>query len=150
LVGPPAVDVDLWQFRRLMDGADGASLRPDSLERLLDAIALWRGDPIADLESVVALDADLEHVRAELVDGCLRLGEQLLAIGQFRQAIAALIQRRDRDALGHRVRALAAMLDDLGIEPEPATAMLLARAGEVLGEQGHRVGPQSPPSRAPT
>jgi len=156
LAGPPWVDVDLWAFRRLIGGqgqADGHDVY--SLEPLQDAVALWRGDPIPDLESAIGLDADLERVRSELVDSCLRLGEQLLALGRLEQAlacvercrlsapyserahrlaIAALVQLRDRDGLAQRLRALSAMLDDLGVEPERETAMLLARAREVLGE----------------
>jgi DNA-binding SARP family transcriptional activator len=162
LAGPPWVDVDLWAFRRLIGGqgqADGHDVY--SLEPLQDAVALWRGDPIPDLESAIGLDADLERVRSELVDTCLRLGEQLLALGRFEQAldcvercrlsapyserahrlaIAALVQLRDRDGLAQRLRALSAMLDDLGVEPERETAMLLARAREVLGEHASLAG----------
>ena len=156
--GRRAVDVDLWEFRRLI-GGEGQSNRlgVDSLDQLQKAVALWRGDPIPDLESAVGLDADLERVRSELVDSCLRLGEQWLALGRFEQAlecvercrlsapyserahrlaIASLVQLRDRDGLAQRLRALAAMLDDLGVEPERETTMLLGRAREVLGEHG--------------
>lgn len=159
LAGPPWVDVDLWAFRRLI-GGEGHANGHDvySLERLQDAVALWRGDPITDLESAIGLEADLERVRSELVDSCLRLGEQLLALGRFEQAlecvdrcrlsapyserahrlaIAALVQLRDRDGLAQRLRTLSAMLDDLGVEPERETTMLLARAREVLGEHAN-------------
>jgi DNA-binding SARP family transcriptional activator len=156
LAGPPWLDVDLWEFRRLVGAEEEANRSGvDSLDRLQEAVALWRGDPIPDLESAVGLDADLERVRSELVDSCLRLGEQLLALGEFAQAlecvercepsapyservhrlaIAALVQLRDRDGLTRRLRALSVMLDDLGVEPERETTMLLARAREVLGD----------------
>ena len=158
LAGPPLVDVDLWEFRRLVGGEQRRvnDLGVDSLDRLRDAVALWRGEPVSDLESAIGLDADLEHLRSELVDSCLTLGEQLLALGRFEQAldcvercrhaapyserahrlaIAALLQLRDRDGLARRLRTLAAMLDDFGVEPERETTMLLARAGELIGDE---------------
>ncbi|MET0661797.1 MAG: bacterial transcriptional activator domain-containing protein, partial [Ilumatobacteraceae bacterium] len=151
----PRVDVDLWQFRRLVarSGELARTSGPDALDALEDAVALWRGDPVQDLAAVAGLDADIEHIRSELVDAGLRLGEQLLTIGRFdrtlecvercesaspyserahRLAIAAHLQLRDRDGLARRVRLLRSILDDFAVEPEPATAMLLARADEML------------------
>ena len=155
LAHPPSVDVDLWQFRRLVAShAEPAAMSGSgAIDALQDAVALWRGAPVQDLESVAGLDADIERVRSELVDASLRLGEQLLTIGRFdrtldcvercqsvapyserahRLAIAAHLQLLDRDGLARRVRALRAMLDDFAVQPEPATAMLLARADEML------------------
>ena len=155
LARPPCVDVDLWQFRRLVarSGELARTSAPDALDALEAAVALWRGEPVQDLASVTGIDADIEHIRSELVDAGLRLGEQLLTIGRFggtldcvercestspyserahRLAIAAHLQLLDRDGLARRVRLLRSMLDDFGVEPEPATAMLLARADEML------------------
>ena len=155
LARPPCVDVDLWQFRRLVkrSGELARTSAPDALDALQDAVALWRGDPVQDLASVTGIDADVERIRSELVDAGLRLGEQLLTIGRFggtlecvercestapyserahRLAIAAHLQLLDRDGLARRVRLLRSMLDDFGVDPEPATAMLLARADEML------------------
>ena len=51
----------------------------------------------------------------------------------YRLAIAAHIQRRDRQAIAHAVAATLAMLDDLGVEPEPETQMLLRQAEDHIG-----------------
>jgi LuxR family transcriptional regulator, maltose regulon positive regulatory protein len=159
LARPPSVDVDLWQFRRLVarSGELARTSAPDALDALEEAVALWRGEPVHDLASVTGLDADIERIRSELVDAALRLGEQLLTIGRFdgtlecvercestspyserahRLAIAAHLQLLDRDGLARRVLLLRSMLDDFGVEPEPATAMLLARADEMLDSTG--------------
>ncbi len=89
-----------------------------------------------------------------LADTAVRLGELLLVAGRFddaatcaervtraspyderayRLAIAAHIQRRDRQAVAHAVAATRAMLDDLGVDPEAPTQMLLRRAEDHIG-----------------
>ena len=87
----------------------------------------------------------------------LRLGELLLVAGRFddaaafaervkqaspfderahRLAIAAQLQRRDRGAVAAAVAAARAMLDGLGVEPEPGTRMLFRQAAEQLERYG--------------
>ena len=151
------VEVDLWQFRRLMAAADDHADRPGgraSADHLGRAVELWRGDPLPDIEAVVGLEADVEQVRAELVDAGHRLSELLHTVGRYEEALAcvertlraspyserahrlaisALLQSKDRDRLRVRTGQTRRMLDDLGVDPEPATAMLLARAEEHLG-----------------
>jgi DNA-binding SARP family transcriptional activator len=96
----------------------------------------------------------IEDVRRSLHDTALRLGELLLVAGRFdeaatwadrvirtspydeqafRLAVAAHIQRRDRQAIAHAVGSTRAMLDDLGVDPEPETQMLLRQAEDHIG-----------------
>ena len=167
LAGPTIIDVDLWTFRRLVSAADGgpSTAASGSIELLREAIGLWRGDPVADLADVIDVEADVQQIRSELVEAGLRLGELHLAAGRFdeavacvdrvcqaapyserahRLAVAALVQTGDRQHLRLRVDQLNEMLADLEVEPEAATAMLLSRAGTVLGtlDPDHRRHPR--------
>jgi DNA-binding SARP family transcriptional activator len=158
LAAPPHVEVDLWQFREDVVAADEADRRGDrtatiaSLER---ACARWRGEPFVDLDATDdALAGAVEEVRKLLSDTALRLGELLLVAGRFddaagwaervkreapydervhRLAIAAHIQRRDRQAIAQAVAATQAMLDDLGVDPDPGTQMLFRQAEDHIG-----------------
>jgi DNA-binding SARP family transcriptional activator len=141
--------VDLWELRRLRHDAELSRDRSD-VERaiaLLDtATAWWRGEPLTDLAAVVGQEHEVESVRLLQLDCLLELGELRLVRGQasnalvtgeralaldpyseraHRLAIAAAIRTHDeRRAITATERALA-MLDELGVEPEPATQILL-------------------------
>ena len=156
LAHPPHVEVDLWQFRDDVAAADDAERRGDRLATIANlerACGRWRGEPFVDLDRDELAGA-VEEVRTALVDTALRLGELLLVAGRFddaatwadrvarespyderayRLAIAAHIQRRDRQAIAHAVAATRAMLDDLGVEPEAPTQMLLRQAEDHIG-----------------
>ena len=118
-----------------------------------EACNRWRGEPFLDLDHDELAGA-VEEVRATITDTALRLGEQLHIAGRFddaatwadrvaraspyderpyRLAIAAHIQRGDRQAMSHAVAATQAMLDDLGVDPEPETQMLLRQAADHIG-----------------
>ncbi len=160
LAPPPCVDVDLWQFRRDVEEADLAAHHDDpagvvaALER---AAGRWRGDPFPDVDASGDVASAIEEVRRALTDTALRLGELLLVAGRFddaaawaervkqaspyderahRLAIAAQLQRRDREAARAAVTAARAMLDDLGVEPEPGTRMLFRQAEDHIGRHG--------------
>jgi ATP/maltotriose-dependent transcriptional regulator MalT/DNA-binding SARP family transcriptional activator len=156
LAGPPLVDTDLWQLRRLADESDlhrrsgDTGAVDDCLQR---AFSLWRAAPLTDLDAVVGVEIDLATIRRELIDVGLTLGELSLMAGRFeralhcaekcraqspfeerahRLAIAAQLHRRDHDGLRSAVDALRAALDDLGVKPDASTEMLLRRAQEQL------------------
>lgn len=153
LCGPPIVDVDVWELRRLLDvAADGraAAERLDALER---AFGLWRGEPLADVEAVSGIEPDVELIRSELTENTLRLGELLLAAGRFddalrcvervratspyserahRLGLAVHLQVHDHRAVEASLRRLDDLFGDLGIEPESATSMVMARASEFI------------------
>jgi DNA-binding SARP family transcriptional activator len=158
LAGPPVVETDLGRFEGYVAAADRSEQVGDSaavIANLTSAVELWRGDPLVDLESLDELRGEVEHVARSLVDTCQRLGELLLVAGRFdealhcaersrmaapyserahRLAIACHLQRRDRAGLESAVRSTRAVLDELGVEPEAATAILVRRATVLLGE----------------
>ena len=137
--------------------ADQAEQVDDSaavIANLTSAVELWRGDPLVDLASLDELGGEIEYVSRSLVDTCQRLGELLLVAGRFdealrcaersrvaapyserahRLAIACHLQRRDRAGLESAVRSTRALLDELGVEPEAATSILVRRASVLLG-----------------
>ncbi|HET9548413.1 MAG TPA: BTAD domain-containing putative transcriptional regulator [Desertimonas sp.] len=160
LAPPPCVDVDLWQFRRHVEAADLAAHHDDPagvVAALEQAAALWRGEPFPDVDLDGELSAAIGEVRRTVADTVLRLGELLLVSGRFgdaaswaervkrasplderahRLAIAAQLQRRDQPAVGAAVGEARAMLETLGVEPEPGTRMLLRQAEDQLERYG--------------
>ena len=160
LAPPPCVDVDLWQFRRDVEAADAAAHNDDPagvVAALEQAVARWRGDPFPDLEASGDVASGLGEIRRLLTDTALRLGELLLVAGRFdhaaawaervkraspyqerahRLAIAAQLQRRDRDAVVAAVAAASSMLDSLGVDPEPGTRMLIRQAEDQIRRYG--------------
>ena len=157
LAGPPLVETDLRRFAGHVAAADQAEQLGDSaavIANLTSAVELWRGDPLVDLASLDELGGEIEYVSRSLVDTCQRLGELLLVAGRFdealrcaersrvaapyserahRLAIACHLQRRDRAGLESAVRSTRALLDELGVEPEAATSILVRRASVLLG-----------------
>jgi LuxR family transcriptional regulator, maltose regulon positive regulatory protein len=157
LAGPPLVETDLRRFEGDVAAADRSEQLGDSaavIANLTSAVELWRGDPLVDLASLDELGGDIEYVSRSLVDSCQRLGELLLVAGRFdealrcaersrvaapyserahRLAIACHLQRRDRAGLESALRSTRASLDELGVEPEAATSILVRRASVLLG-----------------
>jgi DNA-binding SARP family transcriptional activator len=152
LAPPPCVDVDLWRFRRDVGEADAAARLGDpagvliALER---ACVRWRGDPFPDVVAAGDVAGGIEAVRRAISDAALRLGELLLVAGRFgdaaawaarvtgaspyderahRLAIAAHLQLQDGAAVAAAAASARAMLSELGVDPEPATRMLLRQA----------------------
>ena len=133
-------ELDIWRFRALVAQARAAD--PESASRLLtDALSLWRGNPLADIQS--------ETLRRELVP---RLTEQYLAATELHVDVelalarhnAVIAELRDLTAAhplrerfwaqlitalyrsGRQAEALqafqdvrTALADELGIDPGP-------------------------------
>jgi DNA-binding SARP family transcriptional activator len=141
--------VDLWELRRLKRDAERSRERAD-LERtisLLDAAtSWWRGEPLTDLASVARQEHEIERVRLLQLDSLLELSELRLVRGQaanalvdaeralaldpyseraHRLAIAAALRTHDRQRTDIVTERALAVLDELGVEPEPATQILL-------------------------
>lgn len=157
LAPSPHVEVDLRQFRADVAAAEAASRGGDSagtIAALERACGRWRGEPFADLELIDDLAGAVEEVRSALADAALWLGELLLVAGRFgraarwaervtvsapyserahRLAIAAHLQRGERHDIDRAVASARAMLDDLGVQPEAATQMLLRQAESRIG-----------------
>src|SRR5262249_49992166 len=109
----------------------------------------WRGEPLADLTRLPAFAPDAAQVRMLLTDATLTLGERRLAEGDTTQALhlaervlaadaaaeralrlllAAHLHRGEPVAVTAAVRRVEAALSDLGVRPEPPTAMLIRQA----------------------
>jgi DNA-binding SARP family transcriptional activator len=130
-------ELDLDRFLRLVEDAQGTEPAV-AAERLAEALALWRGPPLADLadDPVGRAAAHLEELRLaaleERVEADLALGrhtalvaelEELVAREPFRerprrQLIVALYRSgRQADALEAYTEARRTFVDELGTEP---------------------------------
>ncbi|WP_280182210.1 BTAD domain-containing putative transcriptional regulator, partial [Nocardia farcinica] len=142
--------------------ADGDVARTVAL--LERALALWRGEPLADVADIAELAperARLTQLRAELVELC---AEGLMVLGRERHAVTVLTDEHRRhpyrEGLG-RLLALALrgcgrtaealdvlvglrsrLREDLGLDPEPATV----RVEEQLRRAPAPVAPAAGPS----
>jgi len=153
------LSVDLWTLdvldkRAVQARADGDIDRAAAL--LADAVALWRGDPLPDLHHLRSPDvaAEAGQVRPRHVGHLLTLGELRLVAGDA-AASFALAERalslEPFDARGHCVALAAALrgrrpaqiatahrrvcsaLRQLGVPPDPPTAILLRQAARWAG-----------------
>ena len=138
-----ALDAD--EFERMLTKAAGSS-GTTTIEALDAALALWRGDPFADLDSVVALAPAAERLR-ELRAGALeRHAELLVSLGCLEAAVAELQdlvranplrerytellmsalyqQGRQADALRGYRYLRTTLVEELGIEPGPSARQL--------------------------
>jgi len=156
LVESPALRTDLWDVRQHLAAirarhADGETARVDG--DLVAVLGLWRGDPLLDLTRLYAFVPVAEGVKLELVDAALSLGERRLAEGDstaalhsaeralasspyseraLRLVLAVQRQRVDWEGVRRAVRRIEGVLTELGVEPEPSTAVLL-RQSRALG-----------------
>jgi predicted ATPase/DNA-binding SARP family transcriptional activator len=129
-----------------MESLWAAATGDEALERLDAALALWRGQPLADLAGFPSVDA----IRSRLEDRRLALHEQraevLLERGEHRQvaadltpvvdrhpdreALAGLLMRalarggRQADALAVYSRVRTHLVESLGVDPTPALTEL--------------------------
>jgi DNA-binding SARP family transcriptional activator len=151
LVDSPHLTVDVWRFRAYVAAArlhEQAGAVDATITASLEAVALYRGDYLADAFDVEWTVAGREQVRADFVRAAVRAGELLTAQGDHVRA-AALAHRaieaepwserarrlliEAHQAAGERAAALRAMaecrtmLDDLGVEPEAATQQVFRR-----------------------
>jgi LuxR family maltose regulon positive regulatory protein len=145
--------VDLWEVQRLVGEAAASRARGDldrTVSLLSAATSWWRGEPLSDLGSVAGEAPEIEHARLVHLGATLELGELRLARGQVanasldaeraltldpyserahRLAIAAALHGRDPERASVAADRTMAMLDEFGVEPEPATTILLRQAG---------------------
>ncbi|MFE0460249.1 tetratricopeptide repeat protein [Kitasatospora sp. NPDC058965] len=144
---------------RAQDGEDW----PTVLRHTADALARWRGRPLADLPASAELDAFrhvLESERRHLMewhaDAALRLGHHHDLLPELRRwcaeyPLAEELHRRLMTALladGRRAEALdvfgrlrAGLLDELGVEPNAAVQQVFR---EALAEGPEDAGPARP------
>ena len=131
--------IDLHRFERLVaQAAEGGDAEQRSA-LLHEALALWRGDPLADLAyepfahvEVARLEELRTAAREELIDAELELGHHKRLVGELETLVAANpLRERLREQLmlalyrsGRQAEALDAyrsaretLVDELGIEP---------------------------------
>jgi DNA-binding SARP family transcriptional activator len=102
--------LDLARFERLRDRARGEQ-PAERAQTLREALALWRGEPLADLAYEPCVEDDIRHLAALRLDALEeRIGADL-ALGRYVQVIAeleSLVQANgDREKLvGHLMLAL--------------------------------------------
>jgi DNA-binding SARP family transcriptional activator len=134
-------ELDLLRFARLVEAAGNTA--PERAAAVLrDALALWRGPPLADLAGEAFADAEirrLEELRLaaleQRVEADVALGraaqlvpelEALVHEHPFRERLAAALMRalyaagRQAEALDVYRRTRRNLVDELGIEPGPA------------------------------
>lgn len=175
----PAEAIDLARFDALRGRAVDADLAGDQslrAELLREALALWRGDPLADLtsevlhrEEVPALAERWVHTCEEYVDAERELGRYLEVVGLLREAttrhplreglwarLMVALFRGGRQAEALDVyRQLAAMLvEEFGLDPSPELRQLQLAIFNGDTELSHltptttRYSPQAPASAA--
>jgi DNA-binding SARP family transcriptional activator len=144
--------VDLWELERL--AADAARARLDgsadrAVELLDTATASWRGRPLSDLDRLVGFEIAIEHAQSLQLASLLTAGELRLTQGAaaeaaslaerallldpyleaaHRLAIAAHDQRRDSAGTSAALARAERAFEDLGVEPEPATRIVMRHA----------------------
>jgi DNA-binding SARP family transcriptional activator len=132
---------DLARFEELAERARGEGDAAARRQLLGEALALWRGDPLAEFRRepfAAAAEARLAEVRLEAVvqriDADLELGRHEAVVGELRELVGAdPLRERLREQLmlalyrgGRQAEALqvyregrATLVDELGIEPGP-------------------------------
>jgi YVTN family beta-propeller protein len=159
-----ALDVD--RFTRLRDEARGETDMRRRSALLHDALALWRGESLAELDGepfAAAARPRLEELRLgaleERIDADLALGYHAELVGELdglvrenpyrerlrgQQMLALYRSGRQADALAAFRAARAVSVDDLGLEPGPELRAL----ERAMLDHDPALAPPRPPSRA--
>lgn len=168
MVEAGSVDVDRFAAAIDVDAAAGERSPERRLEELTAALALWRGEPLADVPDapyVAPEVARLTELRLRMEearnDALLELGRHEAAIGPLQRAVrdhpfrerlhaqlATALYRSDRqaDALRSLDDARRALRDELGVDPSPALQEL--QAGILRQDPGLRATPPGAPGIA--
>lgn len=150
-------DLDLARFRELTDAAEAADDPEAELRLLTEALALWRGAPLANVESaalhreaVPRLTAQWTRAAERRFDLELDLGRARQVLPELRSAVGAhprherfrelLVEAlgragRTTEALAECRRATRYLVDEAGLPASPALRRLEAALteGEPLG-----------------
>src|ERR687888_168387 len=163
-------ELDLRRFERLWDTGREALAAGDAgaaREPLSDALALWRGPPLAEFRYEDAFSTDIGRLE-EMHIGCLedrieadlRCGRHASVIGELEalvrehplrerlcgQLMLALYRSgRQAEALAAYGRARATLVEELGIDPSPD---LLRLQRQVLAQDAALVPPAAHPPEA--
>jgi DNA-binding SARP family transcriptional activator/class 3 adenylate cyclase len=160
-------ELDVERFETLIDEARGIADPEQRSARLLEALQLWRGEPLAEFRNddfaaseaarleELRLSAVEERLEAELQGGrhdeALPQLEGLVAANQLRERLRALhmlaLYRagRQADALRAYQEARRFLADELGLDPGPALQTL---ERQILA-QDPALEPPRPPGPSP-
>lgn len=133
--------IDLFGFRRLLNRSRTMDAdHPDRADLLTLALGMWRGEPLAGLDSDWALRfrESLRQLRHEALvewaDASLRLGQLKVVAAELRKALlesplaedlhqrlltAYYLDNRGAEALSHYDRMRRRFAADLGVDPGP-------------------------------
>ncbi len=152
----PALSVDAWEFEEAVDEAERLerSGAPSlALESHVRAVELWRGELLADVNDQEWLHFERMRLGTRFVRSALRAGELLAAHHELTHAavmaeravsadpwgeapyrlLASIhLDRGDRSAARRVLAHLENVLDELGIDAEPATEALRRRCGRAV------------------
>ncbi len=142
----PADAVDAWQFENLLRVARDTASPTEALAVLEQALALWRGDALAEFAvepwaapEAARLDELRLVARERLVDAQIRAGRSAEAVvaaealvrdvplreeGWRLLALSQYLGGRQGDALATLRRARQLLSDELGVDPGPRLAEL--------------------------
>ena len=134
--------LDLARFERLVAEARETESAEKRAVRLREALALWRGPPLGDLDDEPFARAEIPRLeelhratRQDLIDAQLELGRHADVVGELESLVAehpfderlrgqlmlALYRSgRQADSLAAYQEARRALVDDLGLEPGAA------------------------------
>jgi DNA-binding SARP family transcriptional activator/tetratricopeptide (TPR) repeat protein len=138
----PGDGTDVRVAERLLEQGGGSADPADAVRQLQDALALWRGRPLADVADLVRLAAQAEHldllrmrIRQALSEARLAAGEHAQLVPELEQMVAdyPLDERvhgqlmlalyrggRQADALAVYHRLRHTLGEELGIDPSQA------------------------------
>ncbi|WP_433515508.1 ATP-binding protein [Nonomuraea sp. CA-143628] len=160
-------DVDAHRFLRLAEeGRQALDSDPDRAAALLgEALSLWRGPALSDLDATHAVPLEEQHLAAQedRIEADLRRGAQRAAIpelgelidrhplrerlrGQLMRALSA--DGRPAEALVAYEQARRLLADELGTDPSPELSGLHQRL--LRGELTHLTPPSAQTAPAPT
>lgn len=144
----PPEAVDAWRFEALLAASEATDRPEEAVERLREALALWRGPALVEYadepwaEAAIARLTGLRAVaRERLVAARLRLGDSAILVPELEAMVAEEPLREERwrlltlalyrahrqaDALAALRRARARLAEELGVDPGPALRELEA------------------------
>ena len=97
--------LDLAEFERALAAAGSAASAQQAADRLRDALALWRGPPLSDLEAAPALRPDIARLEALRLRALEDRIEADLALGRHAEVVAELEALVARHPLRERQHA---------------------------------------------
>ncbi|WP_086823221.1 AfsR/SARP family transcriptional regulator [Allokutzneria sp. NRRL B-24872] len=90
VIRPGEVNLDLDRFRELVAAARRASDAEEEIRLLREALALWRGQVLSDIDSESLADNDITAINAELLAALEQRLDVDLRLGRHREVIAEL------------------------------------------------------------